>query len=88
MHSQEKMRTLRHCFVLFILYNMTRKKKKGQNGIMTKRCGFSFNSYKMILVNQITFCGKIIQYGLGITYIYVRTPDSNKMYFWNYTPLL
>jgi hypothetical protein len=31
--------------------------------------------------------GKMIHYGTKIAYIYVRTPNSNKRYFWNCTPL-
>ena len=34
------------------------------------------------LARKMTLCGT------RITYIYVRTPNSNKRFFWNYTPLL
>jgi hypothetical protein len=34
-----------------------------------------------------TFTWKMIHYGTNITYIYVRTPNSNKRYYWNFTPL-
>ena len=40
-----------------------------------------------ILVHQIHLHGKMIHYGTKIAYIYVRTPNSNKMYYWNCTPL-
>jgi len=50
-------------------------------------CGHSFNNYKRILVYQIVLCGRMIWYGIRITYIYVRNPNSNKRFFWNYTPL-
>jgi hypothetical protein len=33
-----------------------------------------------------TFTWKNIHYGTKITYIYVRTPNSNKRYYWNFTP--
>ena len=35
-----------------------------------------------------TFSWKMTVYGTRITYIYVRTPNSNKRFFWNCTPLL
>jgi hypothetical protein len=34
-----------------------------------------------------TFTWKMIHYGTNIAYIYVRTPKSNKRYYWNCTPL-
>ena len=37
---------------------------------------------------QILLCGKMILYGIRITYICVRNPNSNKRLFCNYTPLL
>jgi hypothetical protein len=41
----------------------------------------------LIPVHQIHLHGKMIHYGTKITYIYVRTPNSNKRYYWNCTPL-
>jgi hypothetical protein len=38
-------------------------------------------------VHQIHLHGKMIHYGTKIAYIYVRTPNSNKRYYWNCTPL-
>jgi hypothetical protein len=40
-----------------------------------------------IPVHQIHLHGKMIHYGTKIAYIYVRTPNSNKRYYWNCTPL-
>jgi hypothetical protein len=34
-----------------------------------------------------TFTWKMIHYGTKIAYIYVITPNSNKRYYWNFTPL-
>jgi hypothetical protein len=34
-------------------------------------------------MHQIHLHGKMIHYGTKITYIYVRTPNSNKRYYWN-----
>ena len=48
----------------------------------------SFNKYKRIPMHYSLFCGKMIHYGIMITYIYVRTPNSSKSSFQNYTPLL
>ena len=35
---------------------------------------------------QILLCGRMIHYGIMITYISVRNPNSNKRCLWNYTP--
>ena len=35
-----------------------------------------------------TFTWKQIHYCMKITYIYVRNPNSNKRYFWNFTSLV
>ena len=45
-------------------------------------------SYRRIPSYQILLYGKMIHYGIRITYIFVRTPNSNKSSFWNYIPLL
>jgi hypothetical protein len=50
-------------------------------------CGLSFKGCSSILVHEIHFHGKMIHYGKKIAYIYVRTPNSNKRYYWNCTPL-
>ena len=34
-----------------------------------------------------TFCWKMIPYGTNIAYIFVIIPKSNKILFWNCTPL-
>ncbi len=34
-----------------------------------------------------TFSWKMIHYGTNIVYILVRIPYSNKIFFWNFTPL-
>ena len=39
-------------------------------------------------VHRIPLARKMIVYGTRITYIYVRTPNSNKRFIWNCTPLL
>jgi hypothetical protein len=52
-----------------------------------KKCGLSFKGCSRIPVHQIHLHGKMIHYGTKITYIYVRTPNSNKRYYWNCTPL-
>ena len=62
-------------------------REEWKNGIMTHPCGHSFNSYKRILVYQILLCGRMIHYGIRITYISIRNPSSNKRCFWNYKPL-
>jgi hypothetical protein len=54
---------------------------------MMKKCGVSFKGYSRIPVHQIHLHGKMIHYGTKIAYIYVRTPNSNKRYYWNFTPL-
>ena len=51
-----------------------------------KKCGFSFKGCSRILVHEIHLHGKMIHYGTKIAYIYVRTPNSNKRYYWNFTP--
>ena len=33
-------------------------------------------------------CGEMIHYGIRISYVYLRNPNSSKRYFWNYTPIL
>jgi hypothetical protein len=48
-----------------------------------KKCGLSFKGCNRILVHQIHLHGKMIHYGTNIAYIYVRTPNSNKSYYWN-----
>jgi hypothetical protein len=40
-----------------------------------------------IPVHKIYLHGKMIHYGTKSAYIYVRTPNSNKRYSWNCTPL-
>jgi hypothetical protein len=52
-----------------------------------EKCGLSFKGCSRIPVHQIHLHGKMIHYGTKITYIYVRTPNSNKRYYWNCTPL-
>ena len=37
-------------------------------------------------MHQIPLARKMILCGTMIAYIYVRTPNSNKRFFWNYTP--
>jgi hypothetical protein len=49
------------------------------NGRMTKKCGLSFKGCSTILVHQIHLHGKMIHYGTKIDYIYVRTPNSQKV---------
>jgi DNA relaxase NicK len=39
-------------------------------------------------VHYINLCGRMIHYGIGISYIYVRIPNSNRISFWNCTLLL
>jgi hypothetical protein len=57
------------------------------DGRMTKKCGLSFKGCSRIPVHQIHLQGKMIHYGTKIAYIYVRTPNSNKRYYCNCTPL-
>jgi hypothetical protein len=52
-----------------------------------KKCGLSFKGCIIIPVHQIHLHGKMIHYGTKISYIYVGTPNSNKRYYWNCTPL-
>jgi hypothetical protein len=52
-----------------------------------KTCGISFKGYRRIPVHQIHLHGKMIHYGTNIAYIYVRNPNSNESYYWNFTPL-
>jgi hypothetical protein len=52
-----------------------------------KMCGLSFKGCSRIPVHHIHLHGKMIHYGTKIAYIYVRTPNSNKRYYWNCTPL-
>jgi hypothetical protein len=61
--------------------------EEGKNGRMMKKCGLSFKGCSRIPVHQIHLHEKMIHYGTKITYIYVRTPNSNKRYYWNCTPL-
>jgi hypothetical protein len=56
------------------------------NGRMKKKCGLSFKGYSRIPVHPIHLHGKMIHYGTKIAYIYVRTSNSNKIYYWNFTP--
>ena len=49
--------------------------------------GHSFKSCSKILVHLIHLVGKIMHYGTKIAYIFVRIPNSNKKFLWNYTPL-
>jgi hypothetical protein len=51
-----------------------------------EKCGISFKGCNRISVHQIHLHGKMIHYGTKIAYIYVRTPNSNKRYYWNCTP--
>jgi hypothetical protein len=53
---------------------------------LTKKCGLSFKGCNRIPVHQIHLHGNMIHYGTNIAYIYVRTPKSNKRYYWNCTP--
>ena len=52
-----------------------------------EKCGLSLKGCNRILVHQIHLHGKMIHYGTKIAYIYVITPNSNKRYYWNCTPL-
>ena len=62
--------------------------KKGMNGRMTKKCGHSLKICRKIPVHKIHLDGKLIHYGTNIAYIFVIIPNSNKILFWNCTPLL
>ena len=42
MHSHERMRMWKHCFVLFLLSNQIGYTKQGMNGKRTKKCGQSW----------------------------------------------
>jgi hypothetical protein len=58
------------------------------NGKMMKKCGLSFKGCSRIPMHMIHLHGKMIHCGTKITYIYVRNPNSNKRYFWNFTSLV
>ena len=56
------------------------------NGRMMKRCGHSFKIFSKSLEHIKYLAGKRIYYGTNIAYIFVRIPNSNKIFFYNYTP--
>ena len=47
----------------------------------------SCKSCSKIPIHLIHLVGKLIHYGTKITYIFVRIPKSNKIFFWNCAPL-
>ena len=61
--------------------------EEGMNGRMMKRRGHSFKSCNKIQVHMKHLAGKIIHYGTKITYIFIRIPNSNKIFFWKCTAL-
>ena len=75
----------KHFSLSFLLSNLIGQLKQGMNERRTKMFGHSFKICSKILVHLIHLSGKMIHYGTNI-YIYVRTPNSNKNFFWNYTP--
>ena len=79
MHSQERMRTWKHCFVLISIIQL--------DWINEERDEWKNEEEVWALIHLIHLARKMICYDTKIAYTYVRIPNSNKIFLWNCTPL-
>lgn len=83
--KDEDVEALLYTILILQLEWITKERDEWRN---EGKCGHSFISYNETPVHLIPLVGKMTLCGTRITYIYVRSPNSSKRFFWNCTPLL